>query len=174
MLPGSLHSGLRAAAVALSAVILLACDRNGPRLSASWDGPKAGKLRAAATAAWCPKARRLEVGAIREDVGVALAIYPEETLTAGTYEAFDPGRYAMQRPGSAAALRWFSEQEVKGYQSDSGAATVTMENDRYGVQFGYRLVSVTLSDTLRISGKATGLIPGECRADEVSQPSDSG
>ncbi|TFG49016.1 MAG: hypothetical protein E4H38_05565 [Gemmatimonadales bacterium] len=174
MLSRSLHPVLCATAIALSAVLVLACDRNGPHLRAAWDGPKAGKLRAAPTAAWCPRARRLEVGAIREDVGVALAIYPEEALGAGRYEAFDPGRYAMQRPGSAAALRWFTEQEVKGYQSDSGVATVTMEDGKYGVQFGYRLVSVTLTDTLRVTGQATGLIPGACPADDVSQPSDSG
>jgi len=174
MLPGSLHSSQRAVIVALSASLLLACGGSGPTLRASWDGPKAGKLRAAATAAWCPKARRLEVDAIREDVGVALAIYPEEALAAGSYEAFDPGRSAMQRPGSAAALRWFTEQEVKGYQSDSGAATLSMENGKYGVQFGYRLVSVTLTDTLRVAGQAAGLSPGTCMADDVSQPSDSG
>jgi hypothetical protein len=163
-----------ARAFAFSAVLVIGCDRTGPSLRASWDGPKAGKLHAAATAAWCPKARRLEVSAIREDVGVAIAVYPEETLGAGSYEAFDPGRYAMQRPGSAAAARWFTELEVRGYQSDSGVATVTMEDGKYGVQFGYRLVSVTLTDTVRVTGEATGLIPGPCSAEDVSQPSDSG
>ena len=170
----SCHSGVHAGAFALSAVLALGCDRSGPDLRASWDGPKAGQLHARATAAWCPAARRLEVDAIREDVGVALVIYPEDTLGAGSYAAFDPGRYAMQRPGSAAALRWFTEQEVRGYQSDSGAATVTNEEGMYAVQFGYRLVSVTLADTFRMAGQATGLTPGPCPADDVSQPSDSG
>jgi len=174
MLSRTFHPARCAGAFVVSAVLVLGCDRNGPSFRASWDGPKTGKLRAPATAAWCPNARRLEVSAIREDVGVAITVYPEETLEAGSYEAFDPSRYAMQRPGSAAALRWFTEQEVRGYQSDSGVATVTMENGEYGVQFGYRLVSVTLTDTVRVTGQATGLIPGPCPADEVSQPSDSG
>ena len=174
MLSLPFHTARSAGAFALSVVLVLGCERNGPSLRASWNGPKVGKLYAAATAAWCPKARHLEVSAIREDVGVAIAVYPEETLGAGSYEAFDPSRYAMQRPGSAAALRWFTEQEVRGYQSDSGVATVTMDDGRYGVEFGYRLVSVTLTDTLRVTGHATGLAPGSCPADDVSQPSDSG
>jgi hypothetical protein len=162
-------------ALGLGVLVLVACETaGGPRLKASWDGAKAGKLRAQAIAAWCPQARRLEVEAIREDAGIALVIYPEDTLGTGSYEAFDPGRYAMQRPGSAAALRLFNDQEVKGYQSDSGLAAVTLEAGKYALQFGYRLVSVTLSDTLRVTGQATGLVPGPCRADDMSQPSDSG
>jgi len=174
MLSPTLRPASWAGALALSAVLVLGCDGNGPSLRASWDGPKTGKLHAPATALWCPKARRLEVSAIREDVGVAITVYPEEPPGAGSYEAFDPGRYTMQRPGSAAALRWFTEQEVRGYQSDSGVATVTIEGGKYAVQFGYRLVSVTLTDTVRMTGQATGLIPGPCPADDVSQPSDSG
>ncbi|MDH4131263.1 MAG: hypothetical protein OEW17_11505 [Gemmatimonadota bacterium] len=159
-----LPRGVRPTALAAVVPLLIACDGRGSRLMASWDGPDAGELKAPAVASWCPGARRLEIEAIKGDAGVALVIYPVKALRPGRYEAFDPGLYPMQRPGSAAALRWFSEQEVQGYQSDSGSAQVTEGEAGYQVRFGYRMIAATLLDTLRLAGEISEFAPGACPA----------
>jgi len=167
MLPVSLPHGVRAVVLAVVVSLLTACDGRGSRLRASWDGPKAGKLRAPATASWCPRAARLEIESVQDDAGIALVIYPSESLRAGRYEAFDPGVYPIQHTGSAAAARWFTEQEVRGYQSDSGSADLTRDGDKYRVRFGYRMIAAVLLDTLRLSGQVTAFVPGECPVDGV-------
>ena len=167
MLPVSLPHGVRAVVLAVVVSFLIACDGRGSRLRASWDGPKAGKLRAPATASWCPRAGRLEIQSVQDDAGIALVIYPAESLRAARYEAFDPGLYSMQRPGSAAAARWFTEQEVRGYQSDSGWADLTRDGENYVVRFGYRMIAANRVDTLRLSGQVSAFLPGACPLDRA-------
>lgn len=172
MLPRFLPRGVYPVALAALLSLLAACDGHGVRLRASWDGPKAGKLKAPAKVFWCTRAMRLEIEAIRDDAGVALAVYPADSLRPGRYEGFNPAVYPMQRPGSAAAARWFTEQEVKGYQSDSGSAELSRGEDGYRLRFGYRMIEVNLVDTLRLTGEVTAFTPGACPLD--SSPDSTG
>jgi hypothetical protein len=162
----------RGARAVARVVVLLAATgcgggSDGARLTASWTGSDTGRLAAPATAIWCPVASRLEVKAVRQDVGFGLVVYPRSDLAVGDYPAFDPGIDSVLRPGASGAARWYSEQEIVGYQSDSGSVGLTRSGDRLQLRFGFRMRSLEGKDTIRATGKATGLVPGPCPADSV-------
>jgi hypothetical protein len=153
-------------ALLLSATACEKVDR-GPRLTATWTGADTGKISARAAASWCPVAGRLEVNAVHGDVGFGLVLYPVSDLAAGAYPAFDPGIDSAHRPGASAAARWFTEQNIVGYQSDSGSVELTRQDDRLQLKFGFRLRSLDGKDTLVAEGRAARLVPGACPADSV-------
>jgi hypothetical protein len=159
---------------ALGAVLLTAgCGHSGggPYLSASWTGSDTGRIAARAVASWCPVANRLEVKAVQEDVGFALAIYPEKDLASGEFPVFDPGIDTVHRPGAAGVTRWFTEKQLQGYQSDSGGVTLARSGDKLQLQFRLRMRSLGGEGTIRATGRATGLVPGSCPADSVPNAS---
>lgn len=166
----------RVAALTALATLAAGCDRGPgkggwiqvtyqPADLAASKRPRA--FSAPASAAWCPVSGRLEVTAVREDMGFGLALYPLDSLAAGTYTAFDPGIDTASRPGVAGVARWFTERRVFGFQSDSGSLTLTRNGDRYEARFGLRLRSLDGGDTTRATGRATDLWPGACAADSV-------
>jgi hypothetical protein len=145
------------------------CEKvaGGPRLNAAWIGSDTGKISAPAAASWCPVAGRLEVKAVKGDMGFGLVLYPVSDLAAGTYPAFDPGVDSVRRPGAAAAARWFTEQDIVGYQSDSGSVELTREDERLQLRFGFRLRSLDGEKIVVAEGRAASLEPGPCPADSV-------
>ena len=157
------------AAAAALALVLGACARArpGPRLHVEWIGADTGRFSGPATASWCPVARRLEVRGVKDDLGFGLVVYPESLLVPGEYPVFDPGIDTVHRPGSAGAARWFTEQIVAGFQSDSGGVQVLESGAAVRLRFGFRMRSLTGEDTLRAEGEATRLVPGACSADSV-------
>jgi hypothetical protein len=162
------------ALVALAALAAGCTSRpGGGRLEASWRDRDAAKpapprtISAPAKAAWCPGWKRLEVTAVQEDLGFGLAIYPAESLVPGGYPAVDPGFDSVARPGAAGVARWFGEQTIEGLQSDSGALQLTRNDGRYDASFGFRLRSLDGVDTIRVTGRARGLVPGPCPVDSV-------
>lgn len=156
---------------ALVALVAGACARSGrgggSQLTASWSGSDTGHVVAPASAVWCPVARRLEIMATRDDKGFGLVIYPEQDPVGGEYPGFDAGIDTVHRPGSAGALRWFSERAVVGYQSDSGSTQLTTGAGGLDVRFGFRMRSINGRDTIRATGEASHLVPGSCPADSV-------
>ncbi|MBK7717287.1 MAG: hypothetical protein IPI38_18115 [Gemmatimonadetes bacterium] len=163
---------------AASLALLIACTAcqsdapSGARLEASWTATDtnlaAGKLAAGAQSAWCPVAARLEVTAVREDQGLGLALYPEQAIGPGSYPVFDPGIDTLTpRPGAAGALRWFTEQRLEAFQSDSGTVELTAAGEGFDARFGLRLVSLDRPETLRVTGTATGLVAGPCPVDAI-------
>lgn len=144
----------------------------GARLEATWTSTDtslaAGRLTAGAQAAWCAVAARLEVTGIREDQGIGLALYPADAIGAGSYPAFDPGIDTLiPRPGAAGALRWFTEQRLEAFQSDSGAVELTAAGEGFDARFGLRMVSLDRPETLRVTGTARGLVAGPCQVDSL-------
>lgn len=100
------------------------------RLDLEWTGSDPGRISGPATAEWCATRRMLEVRAVQSDTGVALALYPGETLAAGEYRVVDPVKAESVPPSAGVALRWFAENAVKGFQGNSG--TVTLERSKSG------------------------------------------
>jgi hypothetical protein len=145
------------------------CEKvaRGPRLNAAWTGSDTGRISAPAAASWCPVAGRLEVKAVKGDMGFGLVLYPVSDLVAGTYPAFDPGADSVRRPGAAGAARWFTNHDVVGYQSDSGSVELTRKDERLQLRFGFRLRSLNGEDTVVAEGRAASLEPGPCLADSV-------
>jgi hypothetical protein len=164
-------SGVRfigsAALCALAA--LLSCERpaRGARLQASWIGSDTARVSAPATVAWCPVSGRLEVTAIRDDMGFGLVLYPVGEVAAGEFPALDAAGDSITRPGVAAAARRFSEKSILAYQSDSGGLALTREGDAFRVTFDFRMRSPDQAETVWVHGGATRLVPGPCPADSV-------
>ena len=119
------------------------------------------------SAAGRPSARRRGT-AVREDQGLGLALYPEQAIGPGSYPVFDPGIDTLTpRPGAAGALRWFTEQRLEAFQSDSGTVELTAAGEGFDARFGLRLVSLDRPETLRVTGTATGLVAGPCPVDSI-------
>jgi hypothetical protein len=64
--------------------------------------------------------------------------------------------------------RWYTDQRIIGLQSDSGSLRLSRNGERYDATFGFRLRSLDSFDTVRVTGRATGIRPGPCPADSVS------
>jgi hypothetical protein len=174
-------------ALVLVLVGLTGCDRapasRGGQIDVRWTGSERGRLSGRATAEWCTILRLLEIRAIRGDTGIALAIYPADTVTPGEYRVTDPAK-AESLPGAASvALRWAAETAIKGFQGESGA--VVLERSRSGELSGrVRAAARSVTDTqwvmidgsfrdLTIRPQARGCAPRLEQPDEDAQPSDT-
>ena len=125
--------------------LFLACTgpAGGARLEARWVGSDTGAFAGTPKVTWCGSIQRLEVTAVDgNDAGVGLALYPLKELRPGRYDAFDPGIDSVHRPGVAAASRWFTEQAVKGFQSDSGDLELERSGTTFSARFGFRMRSL--------------------------------
>jgi hypothetical protein len=123
-------------------------------LEAKWSGSDGGKISAPASAEWCAARRLLEIRAVQGDTGFALALYPRDTLVAGRYRVIDPLKAESLPPAAGVALRWFTQNAVKGFQGDTG--TVFLDRSPSGelggsVSAGARSVV----DTQRVTVKGT-------------------
>ncbi len=159
-------------ALPLAGLLLLSsCEQGGtgPRLEAAWTGTDTGAIATTARVAWCPVAARLEVTAIRADQGFGLVIFPVgDSLSAGEFQSFDPGIDTAARPGVAAAARWFTDERMAAFQSDSGSLELARAGNGYDARFGFRLRGLDGQDTLVVTGRATGLmVDTPCPADSV-------
>jgi hypothetical protein len=109
-----------------------------------WQGTETGRLSASATAEWCALLKVLEIRSVRGDTGVALAIFPVETLLAGTYPIKLAAKAESTRPAAGFALRWAGQTFVRGFQGESG--TVILERSPVGNMSG-RMSAATRSAT---------------------------
>jgi hypothetical protein len=147
-------------------------QRPGGTLDVRWTGSDTGQLRAAATAQWCDSLGLMELRAIHGDSGVALALYPADSIVPGDYpvhaERSDSIRFA-----SSVAMRWFAETTIRGFRGDSG--TVTVERVAAGVlagRFTARLVGTPGGSRLTVTGSFDGVIPTPAGASCVGEASD--
>lgn len=149
-------------------------DGSGPTsgkgsFSVSWVGSDTGKLSAAPRAAFCTDGNHLEILASRGDLGVGLAIYPQAEPGEGIYQGFDPGVDTVTRPGVTAAARWFTEREIKAFQSDRGTLNLTRRGESFSGDFAMHLRKVGAdTDTIVLSGRFSGVMPGPCAADTTA------
>jgi hypothetical protein len=123
-------------------------------LEVEWGGPDRGKISAPATAEWCAARRMLEIRAIQGDTGIAVALYFKDTITGGRYRVVAPHTAESLPPAAAVALRWFTQNAVKGFQGDAG--TVILDRSQSG-ELGGNLAAGTRSvvDTQRVAVKGT-------------------
>ena len=145
-------------------MLLAACSRAEPSapaggsLEVQWVGSDTGKLVAPAVAEWCDSLRMLEVRAVHGDTGIALVLYPADSMKPGRYPLVTPQRRDSTRPAAALALRWFAETSIRGFRSDSGAVRVVALGPGTGSgTFGARLRSATEGSLLRLTGSFQGL-----------------
>lgn len=140
-----------------------------------WTGADTGGMEAPATARWCDSERAAEIVGIAGDSGIALALFPVDTMHPGVYPVSLPGQSA--RPRASMSLRRFGENMVLGYYSLSG--TVTVDSGR-GLSGSYEasLTELNTSAQLNVSGSFRNLtlVPGDptCGAGSRSNPPDRG
>jgi hypothetical protein len=176
----------------LVAVLLVGCHPESQRrrsegnLEIRWSGREHGRISALATAGWCPPRHVLEIRTIRGDTGIAFALYPAETLSAGVYRVVDPVRAESLAPAAAVALRWLTPKLVQGFRGESGS--VRLERSRSGQVSGEvsaRARSVV--DTQRVTVTGTfrdltvtrqppqcGTAPPASRPGQAPEPRDTG
>lgn len=125
------------------------------QLEARWSGADSGRISAPAAAEWCPQRLLLEIRAIRGDTGLAMVLYPVDTILSGdSYPVVAPTRADSGRPSASVALRLFAPTAIKGYQGDSGA--VLLERSGSGQISGRmaaRARSVQGGKPVRLNGK---------------------
>jgi hypothetical protein len=126
----------------------------GGRLEAQWSGPARGRISGPATAEWCSSRRRLEIRTVQGDTGIALAIYPAETVVAGKYRVVDPVKAESLPPAAGIALRWLTQTAVQGFQGDSGV--IALERSPAGLLSGRIGVGArSVVDTQKVSVTGT-------------------
>jgi hypothetical protein len=159
-------------AMPLACAVVAGCARGGgPALQASWVGKDTGQIAGTPGVRWCPVAGRLEITLVDKDRGLGLALYPEGSApVAATYTGFDPSGPPGPRPGASAALRWFNERFVAGYQSDSGELVASGDSLRFSGRFSFAMRSVQDKESLRLSGRFHDLRAGACPADSAAAP----
>ena len=154
----------------------------GGHLEAKWSGPDGGKISAPASAEWCPAKRILEIRAVQGDTGIAFALYPGDTLIAGRYRVADPLKAESLAPAAGIALRWFTQNAVKGFQGDTG--TVFLDRSPSGELGGSVAAGArSVIDTQRVSIRGTfqgltvhpspGCVPPGKGRRRDAQPSDT-
>ncbi len=140
--------------------VTAACDKReiqqsqAGRLEAQWTGADSGRISAHATAEWCADRLWLEIRAIQGDTGLAVALYPVDSVVPDSYPVADPTRPDSARPSAGVGLRLFSQTAVKGYRGDSG--TVLLERSGSGQLSGSltaRARGVPNGEQIRLRGK---------------------
>jgi hypothetical protein len=121
----------------------------------------------------------LEIRGISGDTGIALAIYPKDSVTPGKYRLIDPARAESLPPAAALALRWAAKTAVKGFRGESGS--VSVERSGSGALSGRVAAaarSVTDTQSLAIEGSFSGLVirsqPGKCVERDEESDEDAG
>ncbi|HEY7637878.1 MAG TPA: 4-hydroxy-3-methylbut-2-enyl diphosphate reductase [Gemmatimonadales bacterium] len=159
----------------LATLSLAACAKppagSQARLEVQWTGTDTGKVMGRPTVEWCDSLRLLQIQVVRGDTGVALALYPGDSMMGGTYRVVLPSRADSAPPASAVALRWFAATAIRGFQGDSGS--VVVERDGAGILSGkFDVAAKSATDTrrIRVHGSFQGLLPRPAAAGCVSKP----
>lgn len=117
---------LRRCGPAVLLALAVACGKRapaepaGPRLETRWTGSDTAGFAAPAVGEWCDTLGLLEIRAAAGDTGIALAIYPGDSLQPGDYPIRPPEVADTAPPSAAVALRWVARTAVRGFRSDSG------------------------------------------------------
>jgi hypothetical protein len=144
-------------------------------LQAEWTGVDTGKLSAPAVAEWCDSLKLLELRAIHGDTGIALVLYPSDSIAPGEYVVVQPARADSSRPAAAAALRWFAETSIRGFRGDSGevvlqSAAPGVMRGRFSVYFRSATEGSRLSTTGSFSGLNVTAAPKSCAGRPAHAP----
>ena len=149
----------------LSLTMLTACTGASPeppgqsgRLEARWTGADTGAMAAIATAEWCDERRALEIRGVQGDTGLALVLYPVDSIEADTYRVVQPDAADTLPPAAGIALRLFQANAIQGYQGDSGRVVLEQaESGELSATLTARARSVVNGQLVTLSGSVRGL-----------------
>jgi hypothetical protein len=129
------------------------------------------------TVEWCDSLRLLQIQVVRGDTGIALALYPGDSMLGGTYRVRSPARADSAPPASAVALRWFVSTAIRGFQGDSGSVVIERdEGGKLSGKFDVGAKSATDARRIKIRGSFHDLLPRPAAAGCFPKPTlpDSG
>ena len=168
----------------LLAIGLAGCDRfsgagdAGPRLIVAWTGSDTGSMAARVVAEWCDSLRALEIRGVHGDSGLALVLYPRETVRPDSYPVVSPERADSTRPSAAVGARWFAETSIKAFQGDRGEVVVSEAGGQVSGRVRARMRSVNDGSRLELEGPFEGVpvtpATGECVPRPAAAGPDSG
>jgi hypothetical protein len=145
----------------------------GARLEVQWVGGDTGKLVAPVEAQWCDSLRLLELRAMHGDTGIALVLYPADSVVPGSYPLVPPEQRDSVRPAAAIALRWFGETEIRGFRGDSGSVSLSTLGPGVGSgRFGARVRATGAGTQLTVTGTFRGLTIRSAPSDGAGVPVD--
>ncbi len=108
-----------------------------------WMGQDTGSFEAPARAEWCEEGRMLEIVSLLGDTGVAIALYPRDSLMADSLPVYDPSLGPPGRPAAGVALRVFGQVSIYAGQSRSGWLVLEQAgHDRVSGRFAAELRGV--------------------------------
>jgi hypothetical protein len=142
-------------------------DGGSGRIEVAWTGDDTGRFEVPARAYWCAGDSVLELIGESGDSGIAVALFPTDTVRAGDYPVGQPASNPI-RPGARVALRWFGETVIAGFYSQSG--TVAVEGgSELGGRVAASLIGVHDSRNLNLTGTFRGVpvlggVPEVCGA----------
>ncbi|HET6578497.1 MAG TPA: hypothetical protein VFG66_09245 [Gemmatimonadales bacterium] len=150
-----MKGALRRCAPAVLLVLGAGCGKQapaapaGPRLETRWTGGDTAGFAAPAVGEWCDTLDLLEIRAAAGDTGIALAIYPGDSVQPGDYPIRPPDVADTASPSAAMALRWVAQTAVRGFRSDSG--TLTLHRAADGALSGsFTIHAHAVSDAVRL------------------------
>src|SRR5689334_12620698 len=111
---GTARFGLALLMLPLLAALGACTGRRGSQLDAHWTGADTGRLVTSAGAEWCAVGKYLRIEALRGDTGVAIAIFPADTVLPGRYQ-FAATLDDSSRPAAAVVLRWLDALALAGF-----------------------------------------------------------
>jgi hypothetical protein len=145
-------------------------DDDGERLKVSWTGSDTGGFETPAVAEWCDSLRVLEIRAIRGDSGLAVVIFPRDTVRPDSYPVLLPERADSARPSAGVGIRWFAETAIKGFQGDQGSVVVEQAGERVTGRLRARMRSVTDGSRLELEGRFQSVRVGPATRGCVPRP----
>ena len=132
--------------------------RAGGWVEASWTGADTGRMAAAGVAEWCTVRRALEIRAVQGDTGLAIVLYPRDSLEPDTFRVVLPEGADTLAPSGAIGLRLFEANAVQGYQGDSGAIVLRRaESGQLSGTIAARARSVVNGQQVRLTGQVRDL-----------------
>lgn len=141
-------------------LLMAACDERqsqvlqAGRLEARWTGADSGRISTRAAAEWCADRLLLEIRALQGDTGLAVALYPLDSIVSDSYPVVEPSRADSVRPSASVGLRLFSQTAIKGYRGDSGMVLLEHSGPgQYSGSLTARARLVTSGEQIRLSGK---------------------
>ena len=135
-----------------------AAARAGGWVEASWTGADTGRMAAAGIAEWCAERRALEIRAVQGDTGLAVVLYPRDSIEPDTFRVVLPEGADTLSSAGAIGLRLFEATAMQGYQGDSGAIVLQRaESGQLSGTIAARARSVVNGQQVRLTGQVRDL-----------------
>lgn len=149
-------------------VLIAACGTEGAMMQATWQRDSVeSSLSLPAHAVWCRDLGFLEVVGGRNDTGIALAVFPGDSLRGGQYTVLPPAGRTDDRGIAAVAVRLFSQDELLAFEGLTGEARIDSQPDGLAGFFNARLRTPLGGDSLLVEAhfSAVQITDGgvECR-----------